>query len=320
MTLKLDLKNIKILNILNENARYSNSQIAKKVKLSKPAVEYRINRLEKNNVIFEYYTILNFTKLGLSQYKSYFKFQNLTSEDEERIINYWLNLKDAIWVVQTRGRWDLTVSFLAKSNYEFGKILREFMNIFSNFILDKEILMTESSSIYPRKYLGETKPLEFVYGIPIEIYRLDEIDKKILKELSTNSRISIVNLVKKTKLTRDIISYRLRKLAKENIIIKFGCELNLQNIGVKYYKLMVRTKNFNDKAEQRLKIYVSNHKRVVQILKLIGSWDIEIEFETETEDELYQTLTELRKEFSSIIKDFDILRLIKVHKYNYFPF
>ena len=49
MAVKLDLKDKKILTLFDENARLSNSQIAKRVGLSKPAVEYRLKRLEKNN-------------------------------------------------------------------------------------------------------------------------------------------------------------------------------------------------------------------------------------------------------------------------------
>jgi len=65
---------------------------------------------------------------------------------------------------------------------------------------------------------------------------------------------------------------------------------------------------------------VASHKKVTQFLKLIGSWDLEIEFETEDENELYKALTEIRKEFSDIIRDFDIIRITETYKYNYFPF
>ena len=49
--IKLDLKDKKILTLLDEDSRYSNSQIAKKVGLSKPAVEYRLKRFERNKII-----------------------------------------------------------------------------------------------------------------------------------------------------------------------------------------------------------------------------------------------------------------------------
>ena len=52
--IKLDLKDRKILALLDENSRYTNSQIAKKVQLSKPAVEYRIQRLIKQVFTLKY--------------------------------------------------------------------------------------------------------------------------------------------------------------------------------------------------------------------------------------------------------------------------
>ncbi len=44
-------------------------------------------------------------------------------------------------------------------------------------------------------------------------------------------------------------------------------------------------------------------------MKLIGSWDLEIEFEVENEDELYREINKMRKEFSDIIRDYDIIRV-----------
>jgi len=317
---KLDLKDKKILTLLDENSRYSNSQIAKKVGLSKPAVEYRLKRFEKNNIIFSYYAVINFTKLGYSQYKLYLKFQNTNLEDEQKIINYWKERKNVMWVAEIRGRWDLTVSILAKSNFEFGKILNAFMNKYSKFILEKDVLLTEYSPIYSREYLAETKPLEFVYGIPSKTYELGDTDEKILKVLAENARISIVELAEKLHLTRDIVNYRLKKLTKDKIIVQYRCYLNLQNIGINHYKIIFRTKNFDEQAEKQIKEYVQQHKKATQFLKLIGSWDLEIEFETENENELYKILTDIRKKFSNIIRDFDILRITENFKYNYFPF
>ena len=320
MKIKLDLKDKKLLTALDENSRHTNAQLARKIGLSKPAIEYRIKRLQKNKIIFQYYTVIDITKLGYSQYKIYFKFQNTTIEDEQKITNYWTKDTSSVWVGQIRGRWDLAVSILAKSNFEFGQTLSSFINKFSKFILEKDVLLTEYSPIYQREYLSSAKPKEFTYGIPSKIYELDETDTTILKAISTNARIPIIDLAEKTNLTRDIINYRLKKLTKEGIINQYRCYLNLQNLNINHYKIILRTKNLNQETEEQFKEYISKHKKATQFLKLIGSWDLEIEFETENEDELYTILQDLRNKFSNIIRDFDIIRITKTYKYNYFPF
>lgn len=318
--IQLGIKDKKILVLLDDNSRETNSQIAKKVGLSKPAVEYRIQRLEKSGAIFEYYTIIDFTKLGYSQYKIYFKFQNADLEDEKKIQNYWIKNKNSVWVAQIRGNWDLAVSILAKSNAEFGEVLTEFMREFSKFILQKDVLLTEYSPIYSRKYMANSKNREFFYSSPTKLLEIDETDKKILKELAVNARENIVDLSEKLKLTRDVISYRLKKLTEEKLLIQHRCFLNLENIGINFYKIILRTKNLDSKTEENLRKYLENHKKATAFLKLIGSWDLEIELETEDENELYSILNEIRKNFSEIIRDFDILRITQTFKYNYFPF
>ncbi|MFH1425578.1 MAG: hypothetical protein ABIG28_02495 [archaeon] len=79
-------------------------------------------------------------------------------------------------------------------------------------------------------------------------------------------------------------------------------------------------KNFSPEEENKIKDYVKKHKKATQLLKLIGSYDLEIEFETEYEEELYKILNEIRKDFSSIIRDFDIIRITKTFKLDFFPF
>jgi len=320
MSIKLDLKDKKLLALLDENARYSNSQLARRIGLSKPAVEYRLKRFEKNKAIFEFYTIINFTKLGYSQYKLYFKFQDTTMNDEKKMIDHWTGSANSIWVAQIRGRWDLTVSVLARNNFEFGRMLSDFMNKHSKFILEKDVLLTEYSPVYAREYIAESKPSEFIYGIPSEIYQPDEADKKIMKALATDARMHIIELSKKTGLTRDMISYRMKKLVKEKIIVQHRCYLDLPLLGINQYKIIFRTKNLDSNEENRIRQYVASHKKATQMLKLIGSWDLEIEFETENEDELYRILNDIRKEFSGIIRDFDILRITETYKYDYYPF
>lgn len=318
--IKLDLKDRKILALLDENSRYSNSQIARKVGLSKPAVEYRIERFRKNNIIFNFYTMINFTRLGYHQYKIYLGFQNASLEEERKIIDCCIKIKNVMWVASLRGKWNLAVSVLARNNFEFGKILNEIVNKFSKFILEKEILLTEYSPLYSREYLPFGKHKEFTYGIPKETYQLDSEEEKVVRELSANARISIIDLAEKTKLTRDIVNYRLKKLLKESIITGFSIYPNLKNMGIEHYKLVLRTINLDEKIEKQIRSYVENNKKATQMLKLIGSWDFEIEFETENEDELYKNITEFRKMFSKVIRDFDIIKINENYKFSFFPF
>ena len=61
---KLDLKDRKILYQLDLNCRQSNTQIGKKVGLSKEVVNYRIKRMQDFGIINNFWTAINSLKLG----------------------------------------------------------------------------------------------------------------------------------------------------------------------------------------------------------------------------------------------------------------
>jgi len=319
--IKLDKKDKKILYHLDINSRQSLPQLSKKIGLSKQVIDYRIKNFIKKGLISEFYTVINISKIGYTHYKLYFKFQNVNVNKEKEICDYWVKSKNSIWVASCRGRWDLAISILARDIDELGNIITKFMNKYSEFILEKNILITQTSPVFTKTYLTEQKEKkEFVYMGKIQNYQLDKTEKNILSVLSTNARIPILDLMKKTNLTRDVINYRLKKLRKDEIISQYRVLLNLNKTGHILYKIILRLKNLSSKKEEEFRYFVKSYPNGVQFLKLLGNWDIELEFEVENEEQLHEILLKIRNQFSEVIRDYDTLLIRKEHKLSYFPF
>lgn len=319
--MKLDLKDKKILYHLDLNSRATLNEIAKKVKLSKQVVDYRLKNLIRNKIIKQFYTVINFSKLSYTQYKLYLKFQNVNLQKEQEIIGYWTQNKNSIWVASSRGRWDLAVSLLAKDINDFGEILSHFINEYGIFVLEKDVLTTQISPVFTKAYLTEKKEKKkFTYGGKIENYELDETDEKILRTLSTNARLSILEMMDKLNLTRDVINYRMKKLTKDNIISQYRILINLDNINHKLYKIILRLHSLTPEKEKQLITYIASHPHGMQYLKLVGSWDVELEFEVKDDEQLHEILLEIRNKFSDIIRDYDTLLIHQEHKLDYYPF
>jgi DNA-binding Lrp family transcriptional regulator len=318
--MKLDLKDKKILYELDLNSRATLNEIAKKVGLSKQVVDYRLKNLIKNKIIKQFYTVINFSKLGYTQYKLYLKFQNVNVEKEKEIIDFWTKNKNSVWVASCRGKWDLAVSILAKEINDFGEILSNFINSYGLFVLEKDILITQISTVFTKAYLTEKEKKKFTYGGKNESYELDNIDEKILMILSTNSRITILEMMEKLNLTRDVINYRMKKLIKENIISQYRVLINLDKINHKLYKIILRLHSLTPEKEKQLITYVSSHPHGTQYLKLVGSWDAELEFEVKDDEQMHEILLEIRNKFSEIIRDYDTILIHQEHKLDYCPF
>src|SRR3990167_4126425 len=103
----LDKKDMKILYQLDLNSRQSDAEIAKKVRLNKNTVWYRINRLVENGVIRKFVTLINPVKFGKSVFKLYVRLQDVTDEAWNEIKDYLISNKQVFWVTKNEGGWDV---------------------------------------------------------------------------------------------------------------------------------------------------------------------------------------------------------------------
>ena len=62
-----------------------------------------------------------------------------------------------------------------------------------------------------------------------EKVKLDAKDKKILEQLQKNSRQTIAEIAKNTKLPRDVVVYRIKKLEQNKVIRAHHTLLNPNN-------------------------------------------------------------------------------------------
>lgn len=82
----IDEKDRKILVELDKNARQTDSEIAKKVGLSKQVANYRIQNLVKRGIITNFYTILNTGLLGLNSYYIFLQLEKINKQKRKTVV------------------------------------------------------------------------------------------------------------------------------------------------------------------------------------------------------------------------------------------
>ena len=93
MAKNLDLYDQKILYELDDNARKSASEIAKKVRLSKVSLNKRIKGLQKKGIIKNFMTQVDYRRLGYTTYHIFYKLQNISRIKEVEFYSYLINHK-----------------------------------------------------------------------------------------------------------------------------------------------------------------------------------------------------------------------------------
>ena len=134
-SIKLDAKDKKILELLSQDARMSISEISKKSKIQRDSVAYRINKLEKLNVIKFYTTILNPLALGFPIYSYvHIKLHNLDESLEKQFVAFLVANPQVTYVVKISGEWDYDITIAAKGLGNFDDVLKEIRYKFSKII------------------------------------------------------------------------------------------------------------------------------------------------------------------------------------------
>ncbi len=321
---KLDLKDKKILYELDQNCRQTDSQIAKKVKLSRDSVRYRINKLVEEEYINYFMVVLNSMKLGYKWYRTFFRFQNLTLKKEEEMLS-WLK-KRVSWITKIEGVWGLNTGIFCKTVYDYRDFINSFLTKYGNYIEDYRVATITTMWLYNRNYLLDNKTQNPIFGImgysPGEDYSFQEIDKidyKILQVLLKNARMNVVNIAKKINSTEMIVKYRIKKLQEKGIVLGFRPFLNMKKLGYLYFKVHFSLYNLSAEKKEKIFSFIHSHANTVNTTELVGGADLEIEFQVRNNEELYSYIKEIRSKFGEIIKDYEFMQYTDELKFTYLP-
>ena len=311
----MDVIDKRLLFELDKNSRQPVTKLAKKLRLKRNMVEYRINQLVKNGIIRRFVTLFNPLAFNDQLYKIYLQLQNIDKKAEEEMIRYFQSLP-LYWLAKSYGRWDFLVGIRANSPNEFNKIKLELLSKLEDHIINKNITMMVNAPFFDRDYLvGNRMHTNIKYFLEEIKIHLDEKDKQILQLLSTNARIKAVDISQKLKVTIKTVIEHIKKMEKSGVIIGYKISLNLEKIGYKHMKVFISLKNVSEKDHKRFVQYCMSMPNLIHLVECLGEWDFEPEFEIQNEKELYAILDNIRYEFSKIIKTIDVVTIVKEYEY-----
>jgi Lrp/AsnC family leucine-responsive transcriptional regulator len=150
---------------------------------------------------------------------------------------------------------------------------------------------------------------------------IDKKDIEIIKILEENSRMSILELGRKVKLSHETVRYRINKLVKNGIIEKFTVSINKSKLGYNIYAvIMISTWNYTQKEWEEFLGYLMAHPNIIAIEKITGNYDLKIAFWTRNSDEFESVSHLIKTKHSKIIKDWQSFIFTRLYKWKEMPF
>jgi len=299
--MKLDKIDKKILYELDKYSRIPDTKLAKIVGRSKESVRYRIKQLQEKGIIKGFSIWIDPTKFGHQTAKIYLNLANIPDQKKD-FIKYVNNDKRLLWLGMAEGAWNAGLTYFVKNTREFFDIKNDLFSKFRDLILESHTAILVSLNKLDKTFFYETEKHWKTMANKLENIKLEEIEKKILIELSKNSRINIVDIARKHKTTVDIVKNRMRKLEENKIIFRYNAIINHNKLGHEFFKTFLYFKNLNKEDEERLMEYTRKIPEMVHMVKQISPWDVELEIMCENYLDYNKIIANLTKEFSNIIQ------------------
>lgn len=306
----LDLVDRKILSELDKNCRIPNSLLAKKVGRSREAVKYRIQQLVEKGVIEKFQAAINPSKLGNLMFKVYLKLENLPEEKEKFFEELKAN-RNVYWLGISDGAFDCVFAMLSKSIHDFYDEINFLLSRWQHIIVSKYVGTMVDTIAYNKKFfLNETGGIPKVMAGQFADNEIDELDMKVLSVLANDARIPLTELSRKAGSTIEIVRGRIAKMEEKGIIQGYRIAVNLNKLGLEFFKAILYFKSLSEKDEKSLYEWMRVHPNSLYYIRSLAPWEAEFEFAVESYQQFNSIINELRKKFSHVIRNSEHLIMI----------
>jgi Lrp/AsnC family transcriptional regulator, regulator for asnA, asnC and gidA len=315
----------KILRILLMESRTSFTDISEHCKITVTAVRMRYKRLMREGVINGEKMLVNPHRLG---YRHIVDLLITNSFEDEKEVAEFLESKPYIsGMIGPYGNYSFFGKVALRDLKKLHEIIEEFESNRKIKHVDALIWANAANIEYPQNLV--LKPLKLENNrldkkvIPNnqdqeqKVLELDELDKKIAKILSENSRTPFKTIATQLDVSSKTVIQRYKKL-RENLFTFSSITLDLSKLGFKalgnlYIKISNRSK-MNEIYSQLLEI-----PNLVVILRLIGAHDLYCGIFLEDFEELFLANEKIRKISGVEATTTYLIRLPPAWPLNLFP-
>ena len=322
----------KIIMALTENCRYSNSLIAKQLKISEQLVKYRIERMEKEGIISKYITAVTRNAVGTLRYYTLFiKIKKTRPKEKQAILDFLIKSPYAIRVMECEGLWDISVEVTAAVLAEVKDMLDEVQKMGGIYIEDLKVLNMYLSRFLKRlpfsdinedsnfayfklkkdisfqKELLSAKKIMF-YGVA----RLDKVDIQILSKIRGNARIPMHQLAIDSGYNVQTIKTHITEMVKRGIIKHFTAQIDYSRLGFRRCLILLSALTNEAKREEIIAYVHQNFPTAHSVVGYFDYWNIGFLVYFKNIQEVDTITDNITQAFQDIISDYN--KLIYLNK------
>ncbi len=325
----LDELDLRILSALDQNSRIPFAVLGKTLKALPETLRYRYQRLVDDGVIRGCAATIDNTRLGFIQLKLLLKLQSCSEEQLAQLVGYLKRHRKVMRLTLFDGMYDvgivLKVTNLNTADLFVTQLLAKFgpiisgrslsINVWGRY-LERTYLIGKKKRAAPRSSYGERKG---------GIYQLTAAEREILRQVSSDARIPGAALEKMLRgkspeywMGGETILNRIKKFEREAIITGYVLALDVEKLGRIPLKVLLQLQPQDDEILRSFIQACEDYPEISLIVKSLGQWDLELDFEARTYRDFRKIMMELGSRFPGLIRDSIMLRYVSVEKFRFY--
>ncbi|MBP9837092.1 MAG: Lrp/AsnC family transcriptional regulator [Proteobacteria bacterium] len=311
-----------LLSLLHLDAHKPIKEVSRALKMKEYNVRYQLDCLKADEVISGSQIFVNTYALGYCQYEVYVSLGINSESQKSKFINYLLTSERVPWIGEFAGTYQYGFTVCCRNVFDLNKFLEDLSLKFENIIFNLSVLTRISYSEFPiKKYSSlEYSPNYLKFGIVPQLQNIDILDHQILKNLSKNNSIKLIELADELKISNQTIHQRLAKLKQKQIIVGSTLLFKIEKLNLHVYKIFLKVKIPNPKLKKQIFNYALAKEGFLYFIECLGAWDIEIGVAVTDANEISAVCQHLLDKFGDKISLVNFLITSKYIKAERYPF
>jgi Lrp/AsnC family transcriptional regulator, leucine-responsive regulatory protein len=147
------------------------------------------------------------------------------------------------------------------------------------------------------------------------VRELDKKDKQLLYLLDINGRATYSSLAKQTKMSKQLVSYRVARLENEGYIKGYIAMVDMFRLGYVGFRVYLKLRNATAEVKEKLLHYLHQQPAIWATITMAGKWDIALGISVKQVYEFYDTWDALLENHLVHIADYFISIYSPVYHY-----
>lgn len=319
-SLKLSDREKTILYLVLTNGAATVPRIAELSGEKPHVVQAALRKFHSHNLLARH-VLVNPWKLGYSAHDILITLSSEGQAHREAVAHFLSESSSTTAVFEVGGECDFLVQALVTDATGLSQFYLDLSERFEGCFLKKDLATTIQHTFFGEKHLTKNRALhsEDTVSATSETVEIDEIDRRILFELSDPLFTFIPVVARKIGLPLSTVDYRIKRLRDRAVIAGDMNRLKGECLGFSRYMLLVSMAGISSVCHKAFYSFARDHNFIYSLTHSVGRWDYRLSVSAPKVADIQSLVHQLKKHFGDSVVTIKSLPMFHAKKIKDFP-